>query len=457
MHRLDAEAMRVAQFCYRYFPERGGSEVYVRALADGLRKRGVESIVICAGARADVRTVSGVTVICLGDPYAVDTADPSGSFVRRFETAIHDWAPDLVHYHWIPRLADGVLAGPKVPSVLTYHHPNISCLRTDLLRHGRDRCSGALDADACLRCVARFHGAPGWFADGLAALPESVPDTLRRMLPAGRLGTAFAIASDTRRIVGDTRAFLRSHERVFALSEHSRSVLAAAGVEPDRVVLCRLGRRDADPDVRALPRACNAAPVRGVFMGRVARGKGLSLLEAATSDLDPARITIDVYGPIDPDNPADAIVAQGAGPDRGVLAYRGEVQPERVLSTLAAYDVAIVPSLIVETGPFSVIEALQVGLPVVGSDLPGINEMVEHDRNGWLARVGDVDAWREALHRIADQPESVNRWADRAKWDRTFDDVATETVTVYQECGAAGPIGSGYRSVAPPRRRAGRA
>lgn len=53
--------------------------------------------------------------------------------------------------------------------------------------------------------------------------------------------------------------------------------------------------------------------------------------------------------------------------------------------------------------PIAVIEALRAGIPVLGSDLPGLRELVEHGREGWLLRP-EARAWAEALLMLEAQP-----------------------------------------------------
>ncbi len=46
------------------------------------------------------------------------------------------------------------------------------------------------------------------------------------------------------------------------------------------------------------------------------------------------------------------------------------------------------------------IEAMQAGVPVLGADSGGIPDIIQHERNGLLAPLGDVHAWAESLERL---------------------------------------------------------
>jgi glycosyltransferase involved in cell wall biosynthesis len=103
----------------------------------------------------------------------------------------------------------------------------------------------------------------------------------------------------------------------------------------------------------------------------------------------------------------------------------------RVVETLAGYDAPIVPSQWLETGPLTVLESFAAGVPVIGSDLGGIGELVAHDGDGWLVRHGDSDAWRAALRRIATDRALLERLRAGVRPPRTTDDVARDMVAVY--------------------------
>jgi len=46
------------------------------------------------------------------------------------------------------------------------------------------------------------------------------------------------------------------------------------------------------------------------------------------------------------------------------------------------------------------IEAMAAGVPVVATNAPGIRDVVQHEENGLLVPVGDVDALRQAIKRV---------------------------------------------------------
>lgn len=78
------------------------------------------------------------------------------------------------------------------------------------------------------------------------------------------------------------------------------------------------------------------------------------------------------------------------------ITFAGAIDNENVRALLAESDIFVLPSAW-EGLPRSVIEAMAVGLPVVGTDVGGINELVVDGETGWLVPLGDTEALAEAL------------------------------------------------------------
>ncbi len=111
----------------------------------------------------------------------------------------------------------------------------------------------------------------------------------------------------------------------------------------------------------------------------------------------------------------------GAGPHRGKLVdlvhkldLRGKViLPglfSDVRSLLLAADVFVLPSR--EEGmSISLLEAMDAGLPVVASDIPGNRAVVQHEAQGLLVPYGDATALAAAIERVFTDRDQAGQWA----------------------------------------------
>ncbi len=67
----------------------------------------------------------------------------------------------------------------------------------------------------------------------------------------------------------------------------------------------------------------------------------------------------------------------------------------------------------------SVIESMSVGIPAVGTDSGGVNEVIRHGENGYLIPVGDWEALAERITEVFSDEERYQKLANHAKtWVR---------------------------------------
>ena len=81
--------------------------------------------------------------------------------------------------------------------------------------------------------------------------------------------------------------------------------------------------------------------------------------------------------------------------------FHGEVA--NVRERLAGLDVFVLPSR-AENSPLAVVEAMAQGLPVIGTRVGGVAELVDDGRTGLLVEPGDSEGLAAALDRLAAEP-----------------------------------------------------
>ena len=139
------------------------------------------------------------------------------------------------------------------------------------------------------------------------------------------------------------------------------------------------------------------------FLGRVAPEKGIGVLLEALR-LVRTKVELDIYG-IRSDL-GFGIRDSGGESEPGIrnpesrIRWLPPVKPEKVVETIAKYDALVVPSVWLETGPLVVLEAFAAGVPVIGSRLGGIAEMVRDRVNGLLCDPGNASKIASAIEEI---------------------------------------------------------
>ncbi|MDI6854145.1 MAG: glycosyltransferase family 4 protein [Deltaproteobacteria bacterium] len=97
------------------------------------------------------------------------------------------------------------------------------------------------------------------------------------------------------------------------------------------------------------------------------------------------------------------------------LVFAGQRTRQETFSLMAAADLFILNSAY-EGLPHVVLEALNLGLPVVATAVGGTPEVVHHRKNGLLIRPGDAEGLRKAVQDISQVPErqSLSRGIKRS-------------------------------------------
>ena len=98
-----------------------------------------------------------------------------------------------------------------------------------------------------------------------------------------------------------------------------------------------------------------------------------------------------------------------------------------------------VPSRGLETGPLVVLEAFAAGVPVLGSNLGGIAELVRDGVDGALVALDDVGAWAQAISDLSADRERIEKLRQGIQPPRTMRAVAAEMAVIYERLLTSAP------------------
>ena len=102
---------------------------------------------------------------------------------------------------------------------------------------------------------------------------------------------------------------------------------------------------------------------------------------------------------------------------------------------LTAFDIYACSS-IKEGLPYSIIEAMQAGLPVVSSKVGGIPEIITDEQNGLLVNPGDPDDLAKAIINILEDEKLAQKLSQQARTDLltkfSLTQMVSQTETIYQ-------------------------
>ena len=308
-----------------------------------------------------------------------------------------------------------------------------------------------------------------WYANlagHLASLLHDVPHVLSahsleplRPWKAEQLGGGYRVSSWAEKTAYEAAA------GVIAVSAGMRANILRAypAVDPEKVHVVHNGI-DLEgwqrPTGEAAERARETARSRGidpdrpavVFVGRITRQKGLPYLLRAAAAL-PAEVQLVLCAGA-PDTPAIAAEVEGLVADLqtrrdGVVWISDMLPREQLVGVLSVCTVFVCPSVYEPLGIVN-LEAMAVGLPVVGSATGGIPEVVDDGTTGLLVPIEQVtdgtgtpvdpDTFvadlADALVRVVTDPERAARMGEasrrRVEEHFSWDAIGDRTLAVYE-------------------------
>lgn len=238
---------------------------------------------------------------------------------------------------------------------------------------------------------------------------------------------------------GSLLSYTRLPHRVIAISEHVRALLLARGVAPHKVATVmtaiNLPKRVASSGLRAeLGLPADAIIIGSV--GHMRAQKGHAELIAATVPLLDAcpRLHLVIAGHGEPllTDLRKQVEAAGLAGRIHLLGQRGDI-----VDLLCAFDVFALATQIEALGT-SFIEAAACGLPLVGTRVGGVPEIVKDGVNGFLVDLHSQDQLRNALQRLIEDPVLRQRMGSAAQSQITSDQrfsvafMARATETAYR-------------------------
>lgn len=301
-------------------------------------------------------------------------------------------APVVVHAHnTVPLIGPAGLAAARRAGarvVLHLHNVRIFCATG----------FGERDGGPCRRCRSR-NTLPGLLLNCRRSLPEAVTYATALSLHQPRL--------------------LNAVDRFVAPSAAARDELAARGLLPERVEVLRhylpadaFAERSAAGDGDYALVAARLSPEKGID----------DALRACVSAGVPLRIAGE-----GPERERLAQLAREAGGD---VVFLGRLGSEEVRRELAGAAMVLMPSHYHEFSPYSALEAMAAGVPVVATAMGGLPELLGE---GGCVGIGDLAAfsariaalWADPPARAAEGDTLIDRARQRHSRERYTNDLLT--------------------------------
>ena len=152
-------------------------------------------------------------------------------------------------------------------------------------------------------------------------------------------------------------------------------------------------------------------PIRLLFIGNLTRRKGFPLLAPILERLGQGYVLEYTTG----------LRTRGATPPHPAMVPLGRLSREELLEAYQRCDILLFPTRLEGFG-YPAAEAMACGKPVVCTDYSSLPELVTQGQGGFLCPLDDVNAFAQAIHRLAADPNLRARMGafNRARAEAEF-------------------------------------
>ena len=300
---------------------------------------------------------------------------------RKISQLIADFKPDVIHYHNIyHQLSPSVLGiGKKsnIPTVLTVHDYKLACPNEQLFSNDT----------VCEKCIKwRYYN---------AVFHRCVKDSI----PMSALG---AIEATMHALC---HTYSRNLDVIVSPSIFLKSIIKRSGYSKARIEVI--------PNAVAAPQF-SATQEKGdycLYIGRIARSKGILTLLKAVHKLDSTKLKLQIVGRGE-DESIKHFVDKHNLPQ---VTWRGFQTGKKLFDIVQNCLFLVLPAEGYENCPMGVLEAFAYGKPVIGANIGGIPEQIKHGYNGYLFEPGNVEELAGLISKCFEDRENTINMGKNAR------------------------------------------
>jgi len=350
---------------------------------------------------------------------------------KRFDQLITEFQPDVVHFFHLMRLSASVIdvcLQRSIPTVLTPTDFWLVCPTSQLRLTDGSTCGGPDRLGAnCILHLGQIKF-PGALTQAMSLLPKPLLRSVVQLVtapPVNRLAHArLATALSRRQVFLKDR--LNQIDRVLVPTRIMLQILQKYGLQVSRTTLTSYGIQLPQSHAR---KNDHAAPMTLGVIG-IGEHKGAHILVQALSKLPQLDVLVKIYGRASdfPDY-VEKLKQLAQGDSR--IEFCGSFPNDQIGAILSRLDALVVPSLWFENAPLVIYSAQAARLPVIGSHVAGIAELVTHGDNGLLFSPGDVQALASIVRNLSENPDELNRLSKNARPPKSINVYVDELLAVY--------------------------
>ena len=385
--------------------------------------------------------------------FSVESREQNGVLIHRLSYNIREVLDPLVNSYDYPQLGDaiqeilergefdlihiisGYLLGSQavraaeavgIPTVITLTEFWFMCARLNLIQANGTLCNGPESYDKCVRCLMeekRRYRLPALVA----------PKVMDLIWPVMHRTTSKHMHEAVRRRDIILRKTLEAIDLVICPSNYLIHKFSEFGFQTDDFRYIRQGL--------AHPRSSRSTyePALDVlslgYVGQIMEHKGVDLLIDAVIPLlkNGAPLILEIWGSETQSPEYVHLLKRRTARFSANIRWQGKYLGDKVWDVLAQIDVLVVPSRWHENSPNAILEAFEIGVPVIATNLGGMSELVDHEKSGLLFEYENAKDLRRQIERLLHEPGLLDRLRQGVPQVKTVDEEMQEIMAEYKK------------------------
>ena len=349
-----------------YYPDIiGGAEISILKLAEGLRKNGINVIVICTSRQDKMEIINGVKIYRIRVSNLYSPIDSKNSnYIKKILYRIVDLFNffnysklknillkeniNIVHtnnLYGISPVIWRICKKNNIKIVHTLRDCFLMCPRVSLLRNKKEICNN------CLKICKLYRKLNIKLSKGINLVTAPSRFTLKLFYSKGYFNNI------VRKVYNSIDFNVNEIENIYEKKLMSRNKI-----------------------------------INFIFMGAIDYHKGIHILLKAFNNMKDPNIRLNIAGC----GKLEYLVKRYSKKDSRII-YLGFLDEKQKDILLKNFNVMVVPSICYETFGRVVIDAYKYCMPVIGSNIGGITEIIEHGQTGLLIKPNSQEELEKAL------------------------------------------------------------
>ncbi len=366
---------------------KGGSEKYYFDLAKELEKHGHEVAFFSMKNKNNIQTNNKeyfTEEIDLNSNNKLKALEIiySRKNKKKMEEALEDFKPDIVHLNNFQRQLSASIIKPikkrKIPIVFTAHDVQAICPAITMLDGNKKICEKCIKGKY-INCIKK----------------KCIKNSKLKSLLGAIEGKYYRIANIYRKKI----------DYIITPSQFYKSKFIEDGIPEEKI--------------KALHNFINIDEYKidtkddnyALYFGRLSKEKGILHLIDAFSKMKDGKLYIAGEGE-EKENIKKLIENNGLE-DR--IKLLGFLNTENMKEYIRKCKFVIVPSIWYENCPYSIIETLAIGKPVIGSNMGGIPELIKNGENGFIYQVDNINDLKQKIQKLFNDNDLVKKFSEKSK------------------------------------------